>query len=276
MELFISWSGHRSGVLARRLAEWVPSIVPSVNPFFSADIPGGLQWLDVILAKLERANYGILCVTRENFRSPWMNFEAGSLVRRYKGGLPVCPLLLGLRPYEISGPLSIFQSKPFTERGVKEICRHLGELTQLPQRRLDLNFEAIWPRLSTDVKHDLGAYEEQGSEALTITSPASGSFVARRCEVEGTVANPDEPLWVVVHPTSHWGYWVQPAVRSAEEGRWSTRVYIGEEGRANIGDHFEIRAVLKPDEELREGLVLDSWPSGEHLSSGVEVVRNGS
>jgi len=77
MELFISWSGNGSKVLARRLTEWLPSIIPSVRPFFSEEIPGGFLWSQVMLGKLEDAEFGIICVTADNVHAPWLNFEVG-------------------------------------------------------------------------------------------------------------------------------------------------------------------------------------------------------
>src|SRR3954463_6383138 len=94
LQVFISWSGEPSRAMARCLLKWLPTIVPGVQPFFSEEIPGGAVWGRSVLENLSTAQYGLLCVTRENRHSAWLNFEAGSLWKRFVDGLPVCPLLL--------------------------------------------------------------------------------------------------------------------------------------------------------------------------------------
>src|SRR5438552_8999347 len=129
--IFFSWSGQRSYHVAHRLSEWLPSIVPQVVPFLSSDIPAGAMWLQDISNHLASAEMGIICVTKDNINSQWLNFEAGALWNRFSAGIPICPVLLGLTPSELTGPLSQFQSKRFDERDIKVLCRLLAEKTGL-------------------------------------------------------------------------------------------------------------------------------------------------
>src|SRR4051812_29642047 len=107
IKVFISWSGEQSEAVARRLAEWLPSIVPDLQPFFSPEITGGAMWLNEIAKQLNESDYGILCITKENWNAPWINFEAGALWKGM-GNTPVCPILLDTSSTELKGPATVF------------------------------------------------------------------------------------------------------------------------------------------------------------------------
>lgn len=163
--IFISWSGQRSEHVARRISEWLPSIVPEVDLFLSSDIPAGAMWLRDIADHLASAEMGLICVTRENINSQWLNFEAGAIWNRFAAGIPICPVLLDLTPTELTGPLSLFQSKKFDEKDMKALCRLLAARTGLSHERVDISFKAIWPRLENDVTNDLNSVTTSNPEA---------------------------------------------------------------------------------------------------------------
>ena len=54
-------------------------------------------------------HFGIICVTEVNQENPWLNFEAGALAKTLNQSR-VCPYLIGMRPSDLKGPLSQFQS----------------------------------------------------------------------------------------------------------------------------------------------------------------------
>jgi hypothetical protein len=248
-------------------------MVPSVRPFFSEEIAGGLLWSQALLGNLERARFGIICVTRENLHSAWLNFEAGSLWKRFSDGLPVCPLLLGIQPSALAGPLSLFQAKSFSQDGMRAICEQLAGLTNLEERRLRINFEAVWPRLQGDVERDLSSLREGNTQFISISSPLSNTQVLRRPLVEGWIEDSSAEVWVVIHPKDHENYWVQPPVQMESDGKWRTRVYIGRSGKEDIGVRYEVRAFANPDIEMFENRVLHDWPGAEWSSAAVEVIR---
>jgi hypothetical protein len=81
MMIFISWSGARSAHIAKALKECLSDIFPSeyLEIWLSEEIEAGKRWSEEISKKLEEANFGILCLTLENFNQPWILFEAGAI-----------------------------------------------------------------------------------------------------------------------------------------------------------------------------------------------------
>jgi hypothetical protein len=125
MNLFISWSGELSHKIALILREWIPTVLPAIKPWVSSeDIAKGERWSDALAKQLEATSIGIICVDPSNARSPWLNFEAGALSKIIdKGG--IFPLLVGINPSELDGPLSQFQ---VTTLGKEEMFRLIESL----------------------------------------------------------------------------------------------------------------------------------------------------
>jgi hypothetical protein len=67
--------------------------------------------------------------------------------------------------------------------------------------------------------------------------------------------------------------WVQPEVSIKANGKWKTRIHIGREGSDDVGKRFEVLAVANPNAVLKEGDILDEWPSAEWASEITELVR---
>ncbi len=153
IHVFVSWSGKKSKRLAKRLHQWLPSIVPSVKVFFSSAIDPGVQWADRVSRAIEDNHFAILCVARNNLKSQWLNFEAGALWKA-KNKVNVCPLLLDLSPNDLKGPLALFQAKKFEKEDFKEICKLLAKKTSLNSEQLENNFKAVWPQLKKKAKKD--------------------------------------------------------------------------------------------------------------------------
>src|SRR5712691_4344098 len=105
MKVFLSWSGQRSRAVAEALRDWLPDVLQVVQPWLSSeDIPLGARWASEIARILEEADTGIICLTRDNVNSQWLNFEAGALSKQFKTQL--CVYALDLSPVEVSGPLA--------------------------------------------------------------------------------------------------------------------------------------------------------------------------
>jgi TIR domain len=120
------------------LGDWLPDVINSIDPFVStADIAAGTRWANEIAGELEASNFGIVCVTRENQRQPWINFEAGALAK-HVGSSRVVPLAIDLTPSDVTPPLGQFQAKQATKDGIREVVESINEVCEggLPAERL--------------------------------------------------------------------------------------------------------------------------------------------
>jgi DNA-directed RNA polymerase specialized sigma24 family protein len=172
MHVFISWSGELSGSVAGALRVWLRNVIQGIDVFVSsADIDAGSRWQAEIADRLEAANFGIVCVTRANQASPWLNFEAGALAKAVDGR--VVPLAVDLKPSAIKPPLGQFQAQEATEEGVGKIVNSInvscGKL--LDDDVLGKSTEKWWPDLADQLAalrktatHDAGAESPERSE----------------------------------------------------------------------------------------------------------------
>jgi hypothetical protein len=164
VKVFISWSGTRSKNIGEAVRKWIPGVLQAVKPYFSPDdIAKGARWSSEIAKELEASRLGLLILTPENLQSTWMMFEAGALAKNLDKS-KVCPLLFGLEPTDIKGPLVQFQAARFgpeeMKRVIKMINSELGDAS-LASEVLESVFTMWWPRLESEVKALLEAADEE-------------------------------------------------------------------------------------------------------------------
>ncbi len=164
MKVFLGWSGETSHNVALALNDWLPKVIQAVKPFVSSeDIAKGARWSTEIAKELLASNYGIICVTRDNSGSAWINFEAGALSKEIQNSL-VAPFLFDLRSAEIDGPLAQFQMVT-NEKG--DILKLLGSINaalgenKLEDENLKTAFEMWWPKFEDELARIL---RDQGSK----------------------------------------------------------------------------------------------------------------
>lgn len=150
MNVFISWSGERSKAVAEALHSWLPKIINDVKPWLSsADIEKGARWSFDIASKLSESRVGIICLTPDNLHADWILFEAGALSKTLDN-THVCPLLVGLEPADVKGPLAQFQGTRAVRDDVRKLLATinsaLGERA-LASSHLNEAFDVWWPRL---------------------------------------------------------------------------------------------------------------------------------
>ena len=153
MKVFISWSGERSGAVARALHGWLPLVLHYVKPWLSeVDISAGARWADDVAKELEASNFGIICLTPENVGSPWVLFEAGALAKSIPDSR-VIPLLLDLDFSDITGPLAQFQAKKLDKSGVREVVDSINNAAgiSVPETQVQELFNALWPKFEKAV-----------------------------------------------------------------------------------------------------------------------------
>jgi hypothetical protein len=149
VKIFLCWSGPLSRYIAEALRDWLPSVLQAVEPYVSTeDIYKGARWNIEVARELEVANYGILCLTADNIKAPWLNFEAGALSKSVDEG-SVSPFLFNIKPSDFTGPLTQFQSTVYERDDVLKLIRSINEISKTPldSRRLHRAFEMWWPDL---------------------------------------------------------------------------------------------------------------------------------
>lgn len=167
MNIFICWSDNRSQLLANALRTHLPKFIPGLgqdagatNLFISEDIAKGTRWFDAVEQQLDRADAGLVCVTREALQSGWIHFEAGALARavrkkkrqgRGEGGT-LYTYLLGVEPEELRGPLAEFQSTSFEREDTKKLCAAIVTSMNNGVPEWEPDFEKSWPDFEAAVK----------------------------------------------------------------------------------------------------------------------------
>lgn len=154
MDVFISWSGERSKRAAEALHAWLPKLINAVKPWLSAaDINKGSRWASDVAAHLESAKVGIVCLTPGNLHSEWILFEAGALSKTLQSTY-LCPLLIGLKPSDVKGPLAQFQATRTVKDEMLCLVKTINAAqcdAALSEKHIDEVYEVWWPALETDL-----------------------------------------------------------------------------------------------------------------------------
>jgi hypothetical protein len=155
VRVFVSWSGERSKKIAEEFRVWLPGVIQAVKPYFTPDdIVKGSRWSNEIAQVLEESKIGIICLTQENLNAPWIMFEAGALSKNIDKS-KVVPILFGVEPTDLEGPLVQFQAVRFEKMEIKKLVKmintELGDMG-LTSDVLDSVFEMWWPKLDERIK----------------------------------------------------------------------------------------------------------------------------
>ena len=96
-----------------------------------------------------------MCLTPGCVRAPWLNFEAGALASAVDGRLYT--YLHGVKPEQLSGPLSAFQSTSSNEDDTRRLVASLAQESApdgaIDEAVLRVRFERAWPDLATTLRH---------------------------------------------------------------------------------------------------------------------------
>ena len=156
MEVFITWSGPRSKVVAEALRDWLPLMIQRLKPWISLDdIDKGARWRNEISQHLAAAEVGIVVLTPDNLTAPWLLFEAGAVSKNEDRAL-VYTYLVGLNPSQVAEPLGQFQAtvanKEDTKKLLNDVNGRLGS-EALEKSVFDETFATIWPRLEETLEN---------------------------------------------------------------------------------------------------------------------------
>ncbi|QDU30594.1 hypothetical protein ETAA8_57400 [Anatilimnocola aggregata] len=163
MRVFVSWSGPRSQKVGEALSKFIRRVLQRTEPWYSKNsIRSGRLAYDELVKALIGTKFGILCVTADNWERPWLNFEAGALLRSVEA-TQVTPYLLDIKPSQLQAPLNLFQARAANQSDTLELCRDINTALgsdSLPPNELNDHFEKWWPELESQ----LNAIESTGAE----------------------------------------------------------------------------------------------------------------
>jgi hypothetical protein len=131
-------------------------MVQSLDPWLSTSMEKGVRSGAEISGALENARAGIICLTPENLREPWINFEAGALSKAPE--IHVCTVLLDLAPGDVEAPLAQFQHTLATREEILALTLTLAALarqhTDWKATDQDISnlFVKMWPDLEAHIE----------------------------------------------------------------------------------------------------------------------------
>lgn len=152
VKLFISWSGEFSQKVAKKLSIWIPTIIQSVEVFYSPDdIAKGENWGNRLDNALSDCSFGIICLTPENIAAPWIHFEAGALSATLNARISA--VMLGVNPSDLKGPLTRYQNTPFKRGDVFQLFQSINDVSETPLKPeiLQNAFDNAWEKLESEV-----------------------------------------------------------------------------------------------------------------------------
>jgi TIR domain len=159
MHVFISWSGERSKRAALGLKSLLDDMLgDTVNVFVSQHIKPGENWTRRLGEELDQSEYGVLCLTQENFQAPWLLFEAGAIAKKF-GTAHIVPYLVDSLPDDLEGsPLAQFQFARADREGTYALVKGISEELTIPRagqrlERLERYFDKFWPDLEETIKN---------------------------------------------------------------------------------------------------------------------------
>jgi hypothetical protein len=156
MRIFTSWSGDRSKSAALGLKSLLQDLFEeAVQVFVSDHISPGEAWARRISTELDQSEFGILCMTQENFQSPWLLFEAGAIAKKFETSRVVPYLIDELPPTADKSPLAQFQHVRADRDGTYRLVVTINSFRENPKPtdRLERSFARWWPDLEQTLKN---------------------------------------------------------------------------------------------------------------------------
>ncbi|OFX59574.1 MAG: hypothetical protein A2046_04145 [Bacteroidetes bacterium GWA2_30_7] len=144
--------------------------------------------------------------------------------------------------------------------------------------QLICRFDSIFQKLNAvtldkfEIKNVITERQIKETKNLQVINITDSLKVGWRQVIKGKIVDISKKVYVIVHPMSIQGYWVQPNTTISSDGTWNCNAYIGRNTQ-DIGIEYEIMAIANPKIVLNEGDVLNSWPEAEWHSNVVTVIR---
>lgn len=184
--IFISWSGSNTkdfAIVLKNILETIifPSNETGLKCFVSdKDIVAGTDWWVKIKDELKSCSLGIICVTNENIKAPWIFYEAGAMASR---DLPSIPLLIGCDINLLVGtPLQGKQGINFNDANkFVNMIENINEFLNLLPKTLVKSTAMIgYKQLKKDLKKVISNLENSHLFNEKNTYPQDISFVTKK------------------------------------------------------------------------------------------------
>jgi hypothetical protein len=204
-KVFLAWSGPRSREVASALRGWLPNVIQNLEPWMSEnDIDKGTAWHKELSAQLQNITTGIICLTPENLREPWINFEAGAL-SKLEGSHTLTYLFevdAANVPYPLAGFNATKANKEDTKKLIETLNKKLGE-AGLEQARLDDSFNRWWEDLEAalskakDSPHAKEPPKRQFEDMLSEILTTLRSYSTSQAKIEHTLLGMQQLIHVL-------------------------------------------------------------------------------
>jgi hypothetical protein len=152
MNVFISQTKGKSQEVAEVVRVWLQSEMQLCDPWMSpSDIKGGDNWREEINKALEEARFGIIFLTADNVKNPWIFFEAGILILK---GIKVFPYVIDLdRLGKLPAPINHLQGERVGRKATEHLVIAIHEALGKPfsSEALLATFESKWGKLEKDL-----------------------------------------------------------------------------------------------------------------------------
>lgn len=161
MKIFISWSKVRSNKVALLVKKLITDVFDNEKKqldFFisSEDIYAGEDWFKRITAEIESSDLAIICLTRENKYSKWLDFESGAMAFNSKKAI-VCPYLIDFGKLNEGNPLKSFQVTRNTKADLFRLIKTIRNKTDydFSNKQLEAIFNEPYEEFSNQVSEVL-------------------------------------------------------------------------------------------------------------------------
>jgi hypothetical protein len=189
MRIFISWSKDYSKAVALAMSDWLKDVFPGIETFVSdVDIRKGARWGNEIVAELNKCNFGLVCLTPDNLKEPWIHFESGALSKQLTNSALYTFLVGGLQYSNIDGPLQSFNHTIANKEDVYKLVIAINEAQKQAKReeaRLRTAFEKYYGDLEATLEK---ARESAPASKAAPAKPEIGAMLEKILETTAYIA----------------------------------------------------------------------------------------
>lgn len=151
--------------MAVALKSLLDDVFPTARKaFISEHIDPGVHWSKRLGAELEKSQFGILCLTVDNYQAPWLLFEAGALAKKFAASRVVPYLIDTLPPAAENSPILQFQSIHANREGTFRLIDSINRIREYPSSTNSLVelFDQWWG----DMDHALKSVRQRAAKSM--------------------------------------------------------------------------------------------------------------